>query len=291
MAIIAISGKKNSGKDLIGDIIQYLTFPLDRFQPRYLCKHNNPEDYIGRSSYFIDRPIEEYTKEELFNDKHFLTEIRNFGWKTKKFADKLKDIVCLLIGCTREQLEDEEFKNTELGEEWWKYELYYIGSRTYFSTYLEADEYRSNNNMSSGKIKVIKPTPRFLLQNIGTDLFRNQLHPDIWVNSLMNEYLPSPKPNSTTQWKGSDWIITDLRFPNELKAIKDRDGISIRVNRFTGNSIIDNDTYSVTDYQHPSETALDNAEFDYVIENDGSIEELIKKVKDILIEEKVSVYK
>ena len=36
-----------------------------------------------------------------------------------------------------------------------------------------------------------------------------------------------------------------------------------------------------------SETVLDNAEFDYVIQNDGTIEELINKVREILIKEKI----
>jgi hypothetical protein len=40
------------------------------------------------------------------------------GFEIKKYADKLKDFVCILIGCTREQLEDQEFKEKELGEEW-----------------------------------------------------------------------------------------------------------------------------------------------------------------------------
>ena len=39
--------------------------------------------------------------------------------------------------------------------------------------------------------------------------------------------------------------------------------------------------------EHISETALDNAEFDYVIDNNGTIEELIKQVKKILIKEKI----
>ena len=39
--------------------------------------------------------------------------------------------------------------------------------------------------------------------------------------------------------------------------------------------------------EHESEIALDNAEFDYTIENDGTIEDLIEKVKQILIKEKI----
>ena len=38
---------------------------------------------------------------------------------------------------------------------------------------------------------------------------------------------------------------------------------------------------------HPSETALDNHSFDYTIDNNGTIEELIEKVREILIKEKV----
>lgn len=36
-----------------------------------------------------------------------------------------------------------------------------------------------------------------------------------------------------------------------------------------------------------AETALDNAEFDYTIDNNSSIEDLIEKVKSILIKERI----
>ena len=67
-----------------------------------------------------------------------------------------------------------------------------------------------------------------------------------------------------------------MRFPNEMEAVKERDGITIKVVRpgtATGN--------------HPSETALDNAKFDYEIINDGTIEELVKKVRKILVLKKL----
>jgi hypothetical protein len=77
------------------------------------------------------------------------------------------------------------------------------------------------------------------------------------------------------------WLITDMRFPNELKAIKDKGGISIRVNRHNHPNDINPNT------EHPSETALDNEEFDYVIDNNGTIEELIEKVKVVLKHSKI----
>ena len=73
----------------------------------------------------------------------------------------------------------------------------------------------------------------------------------------------------------SNWIITDVRFPNELEAIEKRGGLTIRVER---------SRYSNGDF-HASETALDNAEFDYTINNNGTIEQLIEKVREILIKE------
>ncbi len=97
--IIGISGKINSGKDTVAQIWQWLD-----------SKSELP---------YID-----WIKENIYNgyDIGGLSMYQDEGsWKIKKFADKLKDIVCILIGCTREQLEDREFKEKELGEEWNKY--------------------------------------------------------------------------------------------------------------------------------------------------------------------------
>jgi dephospho-CoA kinase len=272
--LIAISGKIGSGKDTVGKIIQALT-------------------YKG-NEYFKLETIDQ------INGSLYL----NHDWQIKKFADKLKDIVCLLIGCTREQLEDQEFKNKELGEEWNKYEVNFSDfdfyGTEYFSTLKEAEEGRikiSERSYEVSEAKLIKLTPRLLLQLLGTECGRNIIHPNIWVNSLFAEYVHKAEFEADVTSEGnpyrkqvseeSKWIITDMRFPNELEVIKSRGGITIRINRITGHPGIDNDTHIVTDWQHPSETSLDNAEFDYVITNDGTIEDLIKKVKTILIELKI----
>lgn len=234
---------------------------------------------------------------------------RNENWEIKKYADKLKDVVCLLIGCTREQLEDRTFKETELGEEWWYYNINYMG---YIIPYNEAKVSGEKYDFDD----LVKPTPRMLLQSIGTNLFREQLNPDIWINALFSDYKQLPKTKRFELDTGSycgncisckkrvftnnkrfvkcdecidseedvypNWIITDVRFPNEVKAIKDRGGIVIRVDRYTGNILIDNDTHAITDWQHPSETVLDTYEdWDYVIYNDGTIEDLIEKVRKL----------
>ena len=72
-----------------------------------------------------------------------------------------------------------------------------------------------------------------------------------------------------------NWIITDVRFPNEAQAIKEREGLIIRVVR---NSVAA-DKVNL----HPSETALDDYKVDQIITNDGTLEELLVKVKEFMI--------
>lgn len=110
-----------------------------------------------------------------------------------------------------------------------------------------------------------------MLQQVGTDLFRNQLHPNTWVNASFANYL------------NNAWIFTDVRFPNELEAIKKHNGITIRINR----GLIERTGKMIQGPEHISETALDDAEFDYVIENDCTIDDLIEKVREILIKENI----
>lgn len=257
--IIAISGKKQSGKDTLGKIMQILL--------------NSPQ--------LNNEGVQTFLRKEVNSDKSY-----HPGWEIKKFADKLKDIVCLLIGCTREQLEDEEFKSKELGEEWNKWSITSQFDTTYYISY---DEALASHGGYYEPV-LIKMTPRLLLQLLGTECGREIIHPQIWVNALMSEYKAH---NHNEEMKGMspsyslfpDWIITDMRFPNEQKAVDIRHGICIRVNK---EFELDLETVPGRIHiskEHKSETALDNALFDYTIDNDGTIDELIDKVRVILTRE------
>lgn len=206
------------------------------------------------------------------------------GYQIKKYADKLKDIVCLLIGCTRDDLESHDFKDKELGEEWWRYQIIWE-SKPALNTHLHLTKYEAERAANiftqihgRYKIELVKLTPRLLLQLLGTDCGRDIIHPNIWVNSLFADYQPKYTMNSE-KWNKpiSNWIVTDVRFENEAQAIKDRGGVVIRVERGYQNPLMP----EISVDEHPSETSLDNYEFDHVIQNDGSIEELIEKVKQL----------
>lgn len=168
-------------------------------------------------------------------------------YEIKKFATKTKIIASLLTGIPVEKFEDQEFKKTILGREWSK-----------------VNEFDAFSNVSFLKMMSV----RELLQKIGTDAMRNNVHKDTWVNALFADYSKDQK-----------WIITDVRFPNEYNAIKKRGGIIIRINRpGYGTSMKE------LAEAHPSETALDGFDFDYIIENDDNLENLVKNVRKIIIQ-------
>ena len=274
--IISISGHIGSGKDTVGNILQIL---IDM-------------------PHFSNKAVIEYL------DKKDI----NYSYENKKFADKLKDIVCLLIGCTREQLEDRDFKETSLGEEWTRYSV----ANGFWS---HSDNNPSHKRMDSkqcskaeyeNEVKVnwqtaykTVYTPRLLLQHIGTELFRNQIIDGIWVNALMSEYKAKEELVGTTpeniQWGEvyPNWIITDTRFPNEHQAVKDKGGINIRINRPKERELILRNATSIIDTrktlepEHKSETALDNATFDYVILNNGTLIDLINECRNIIKDYKI----
>jgi hypothetical protein len=171
-----------------------------------------------------------------------------YEWKVKKFAGKLKEVATILSGVEIEKWEDQEFKQSQMSEEW---------GMTY----------------------------RDFLQKIGTEAMRNGLHTNTWVNALFADYKIMLYPfNCTIDKHGElpNWIITDTRFPNEMEAVRNHVGIAIKVVRDSGNTI---------GTTHESETALDNYnDWDYVIENNGTIDDLKQKVYSILKERDLIEY-
>jgi hypothetical protein len=180
------------------------------------------------------------------------------GWEIKKWAGKLKTIASLLTGIPVNKFEDQEFKKTNLGPEW--------------SHSIPGEDW------VDGKPVLVPMTVRDFLQRLGTEGLRTGLHENTWVNALMTDYKMHPEQfndiaNGRETGDGyPNWIITDTRFPNEAQAIKDAGGFIIRVDR-PGVSAIN---------AHPSETGLDNWDFDHKIMNGSDIISLMFSVHTIL---------
>lgn len=131
-------------------------------------------------------------------------------------------------------------------------------------------EYWNDPSVKASLVSNYNLTGREILQRIG-ESFRKEISPDIWVNSLFSRYDNLNYREYLGDVVKPNLIITDVRMPNEAQAIKDRGGILIRVDRETGYK--DN---------HISETALDDyQDWDYIIDNNGTLEELINKVKEL----------
>jgi hypothetical protein len=234
--IIGINGKIGSGKDTVGKIIQFL-----------VANKNLPKDMQYVSLEELDGVVNVYS-----------------NWEIKKFAGKLKQIASLLTGIDIEDFEDQEFKKSHLGSEWGTVRSNPLNAVPVF------EDVQFNHLMSV----------RELLQKLGTEAMRDGLHTNVWVNALFADYKMSYTQHPDIEYVNHkaypNWIITDMRFPNELEAVVEKGGITIRVSR-TGIH-----TPKVEDL-HPSETSLDDVEFNYHIDNSGTIEDLIEKVEEILI--------
>jgi hypothetical protein len=196
---------------------------------------------------------------------------KNQSCEIKKFAGKLKQIASILTGIPVEKFEDQEFKKNLLDVEWGTVQDIPLNSIPPFA------DMQFNVMMSV----------REFLQRLGTEAMRDGLHENVWCNALFADYNATGYnykgcENKVIQgeWEYPNWIITDMRFPNEMEAVVKRNGITIRVTRPVKKS-------KNTARLHPSETSLDKAKFDYEIINDGTMEELVKKVREILVKEEL----
>lgn len=106
------------------------------------------------------------------------------------------------------------------------------------------------------------PEVRALLQRTGTEAGRRLLGPNVWVDALFRELEDVPA-----------LVITDVRFPSEARAVADRGGVVIRIERPGVGPAKDR-----VGRVHESETALDDWKFDHVLVNDGSVRDLHLKL-------------
>jgi hypothetical protein len=183
----------------------------------------------------------------------YLVNIHEF--RRESFANTLKDAVASVFGWDRTMLEGRTKQAREWREQvdpWWSKRL--------------------NRAI----------TPRWILQYWGTEVCRRGFHDDIWIASLENKLRSS----------SDDVVISDCRFPNEIKAIRNQGGIVLRVVRgpepewydLAVESNLGSFDHMKTAYPdvHASETAWVGTEFDAVLDNNATLDQLYKQVNDLL---------
>jgi len=105
------------------------------------------------------------------------------------------------------------------------------------------------------------PEIRRLLQMMGTEVGRQLFDDSVWIEKALGNVEP-----------GDKIVVTDVRFPNEAKEIKWQFGEVWRINR------PDHDSVNF----HISETAMDQWQFDRVINNDGDLTHLEYLVHEVM---------
>lgn len=120
-------------------------------------------------------------------------------------------------------------------------------------------------NVRLGELEIHKEFWRPILQFWGTEFRRQyQKNDNYWISRL-DEEIKMAIFDYHSSYKFIP-LITDVRFPNELKYIKENyNGLTIWVNRNAG--------FDNTD-KHASENSLTHADFDLIVDNNGTLEDL-----------------
>lgn len=123
-------------------------------------------------------------------------------------------------------------------------------------------------------------TPRYLLQQFGTELLREKFYDAIWIDCLKDSIEKSDLDII---------IVTDCRYPNEMQALLEQGAKFIEVRRNTPDWYfkVMNDANYIPENIHKSEYSwikpLHELDKDYLfeIDNNGTFEELYKQIDRI----------
>ena len=180
--------------------------------------------------------------------------VTEYGFQRESFAGTLKDACASIFGWDREMLEGKtEAARTlrNMVDPWW-----------------------------AKRLNLPNFTPRWVLQNFGTDCCRKYFHDDIWLASLEHKL---------QDMKEQKIVISDSRFVNELKMLSNAGATTIRVKRgpepewwdiaqraqYMPSAVKTMDALGI----HRSEWDWAGYSFDVVITNDGTLDELYHKTK------------
>lgn len=185
-------------------------------------------------------------------------------FRRESFANTLKDAVASVFGWDRVMLEGRTKEAREWREQvdpWW-----------------------------AERLDMPTLTPRWVLQYWGTEVCRRGFHDDIWIASLENKLRNSR----------DHVVISDCRFPNEIQSIKDAGGTIVWVKRGDLPAWYDlaisanqGNNYALQELKlqkiHASETSWVGTEFDHIIDNDGTINDLFQTVENLIIRDKIAL--
>lgn len=189
--------------------------------------------------------------------------VDNYNFEKDSFAKTLKDVLSVLFNWDRTLLEgltEESRAWRNQVDSWW-----------------------------SDRLGIDNFTPRWAMQYIGTDVFRNHFHTDVWVTTLENRLQNSNK----------NIVISDVRFKNEMNIVKRLGGKIVKISRGNNpewyqDALLANNGNTralallIKNQIHPSEWSWVNELIDLEIHNNSSIDDLHLKIKSQVLDLPVS---
>lgn len=178
--------------------------------------------------------------------------LENFGFEQISFASAVKDVTAIMFGWDRTMLEGK----TEQSRAW-----------------RERDDSFWSKRMN-------RPfSPRLALQLMGTEVGRQTFDENFWISRL-----------EASLNANKNYVITDVRFQNEIEFVHSKNGIVIEIQRglkpnwYTianqankGSSKAENFMKTSVEV-HESEWRWIGGQIDHIIDNDGTVDELKEKV-------------
>lgn len=161
-----------------------------------------------------------------------------YGYMKLALADPLYGMISAMTGLTVDQIADRKIKEADIA---------WIGT-----------------------------SPRRLLQTLGTEWGRGTLGDDIWIKNLFRRI----DAYSAAMGRWSDkasFVVTDVRFANEAKAIRSRGGRIIEVVRPTPLAGVPDEAR-----RHSSEAGVPDELVDVTIVNDTDVAGLLRSVDKAL---------
>jgi hypothetical protein len=185
-------------------------------------------------------------------------------FRRESFASTLKDAVAAVFGWDRVMLEGRTKEAREWREQvdpWW-----------------------------AARLDMPTLTPRWVLQYWGTEVCRKAFHDDIWISSLENK-LRNSRDNI---------VISDCRFPNEIESLKRAGGSIVWVQRgilptWYVDAVSANQGNNVglnamkMRKIHASEWAWLGSDFDVVIDNNSTIDDLYRQSASLVVSDKIAL--
>lgn len=174
-------------------------------------------------------------------------------YKVVAFADKLKQMLAHLLNVDPERFEDRDFKdNCDVD----------LSTLRLFKNPNRLSDRNFNRLLKSEEsLKDYSLTVRQLMQYFGTEICQKHFGKKVWINTVLNN------PNNL--------IISDLRFKEEAEAVKQKNGFLVyiyRTNIKPGNHASEREVIDL----------LNDRKFDWIINNDSSLESLFYKVKECI---------